>query len=67
MKTNRLNEQLCQQLNLLYEHNYIAAQLSDDASTGRLDIAAFIDGKEACWQTLTTNKIKNKKSLILST
>ena len=66
MKPNTINERLYDELNLLYDKIYISAQLTDDPSAGQLDIDAFFEGKERCWQDLRSIKIKDKKSLILS-
>ena len=65
MKPDILNEGLYKQLDLLYDSNYFASQLTNDPM-GQLDPLTFIEGKEACWQSLSTSKIENKKALILT-
>ena len=65
MKTKIPNERLYNSLGLLYESSFVATQLTDEPSS-QLDIPAFIEGKDHCWQSLNNSKIRHKKTLILT-
>ncbi|OGV44709.1 MAG: hypothetical protein A3F46_04820 [Legionellales bacterium RIFCSPHIGHO2_12_FULL_42_9] len=65
MLPNDYKEEWYLKLKLLYETPYVISHLTDEPN-GQLDVQAFIDKKDHCWEVLDTTKKNEKKTLILT-
>ena len=54
------SNELYEELNLLSKKSFVRMTLTNEPG-GELDVPAYLDGEDACWQKLSQTKTEQKK------